>query len=98
MNETPPLPASQQNLENLLAVYARARRYAFCRARAQRLQRRTEEAPGNLAEAIERDFLTFELEEAAHALCAAVRRAEEQTQELSNTAELTPRCSPEHVS
>ncbi|MXP63027.1 hypothetical protein E0493_06625 [Roseomonas sp. M0104] len=73
-NLTP--PAIRQNLESLLAVYTHARHYVLCRERAHALQSRSQEAPESLAEAIERDFIAFELEDAERALSAAVHSAE----------------------
>jgi len=69
-------PAALQSLSSLRAIYALARHYVLCRERTRALQLRAEEAPGSLAEAIERDFLAFELEDAERALCAAVHAAE----------------------
>ncbi|MDJ0390100.1 hypothetical protein QMO56_18480 [Roseomonas sp. E05] len=78
MTENMTFPAVRQSLDSLLAIYAKAHHYMLCRERAQTLRLRAEEAPGSLAEAIERDFVAFELEDAERALCAAVRAAEPQ--------------------
>jgi len=70
-----PLP-TKQDQDLLRAVYTQARRFMLYRERAQAMQARMEEMPDSLAEAIERDFAAFELEDAARALCHAVRTAE----------------------
>lgn len=67
---------AKHNHDHLLAVYMHARRLVLCQERARAMQARLEDIPGSLAEAIERDFVAFELEDAERALCRAIRAAE----------------------
>jgi len=62
-----PLP-TKQDQDLLRVVYTQARRFMLYRERAQAMQARMEEMPDSLAEAIERDFAAFELEDAARAV------------------------------
>lgn len=70
------LQAYNEGQDSLLRVYAEARRYIHCRDRHQQMERLGQAGPRDLAEAIERDFVAFELEGAERSLRAALRGAD----------------------
>ncbi|MCI0754617.1 hypothetical protein [Teichococcus vastitatis] len=67
---------SRQGMDGLMQVYAAARRLMLHRERARALQARLDRAPDDLAEAIDRDFIEFDLMRAERRLRDALRAAE----------------------
>ncbi|MFC3126942.1 hypothetical protein ACFOD4_17890 [Pseudoroseomonas globiformis] len=61
--------------DSLIKVYAAARRYMAHRERARILQERRDQAPADLAEAIDRDFIEFDMMRAERRLREALRAA-----------------------
>ena len=65
--------AAPEGMSCLMRVYAEARRYLAYRERAKMLMN---VAPGDLADAIDRDFIVFDLARAERRLREALRSAE----------------------
>ena len=66
----------RQGMDGLIQVYAAARRLMAHRDRARALQTRLDKVPDDLAEAIDRDFIEFDLMRAERRLRDAQRAAE----------------------